>query len=142
MSKLSKSKKIFKKIIQFLIFTQFEKDGPKNIPKEKKINLPRSNESTEAYFYTRYSIQLQRLNFLQIINFLFTPRNEINRSTSVNLKSSTEPLLVEKKDLKRLRRLGRGSFGEVVEMIHEPSNNIFAVKVKCLNVLLFVHFKV
>ena len=68
-------------------------------------------------------------------------RNELTRSTSVNLKSSTEPLLVEKKDLKRLRSLGRGSFAEVVEMIHEPSNNIFAVKVKCLNVLWFVHFK-
>jgi len=39
-----------------LIITQFEKDGPKNIPKEKKINLPRFNESTEAHFYTRYSI--------------------------------------------------------------------------------------
>lgn len=56
-------------------------------------------------------------------------RNNINRSTSVTLTSSMEPILVEKKDLKRLCSLGRGRFAEVWEMIHEPSNSIFAVKV-------------
>ena len=59
-------------------------------------------------------------------------RNGLSRSTWISDKNG-QKFEVNIDDFKIIRTLGKGTFGEVFEMIHQPTQFICAIKVNKIN---------